>query len=152
MSGNGEATGSPVNTGEIQDGRFRKGRSGNPQGRPPGSRNRATLAAQALLDGEAEALMRAAIDRAKEGDATALRLCIARLVPMRRDRPISFAMPEIASAADAASAAAALIAGVAAGELAPAEAVELGKLVDGYVRALEASDFDERLKRLERAP
>jgi hypothetical protein len=152
MSGTGERT-APVNTENLQGGPFRKGHSGNPHGRPPGARNRATLVAEALLDGEVEAIMRAAIARAKEGDAAALRLCVGRLVPLRRDRSVSFAMPEIASPADAARAAAALIAGVAAGELTPAEAVDLGKLIDRYVLALEATDFDERLKRLEeRAP
>ncbi len=153
MSEIGELTRPPENTGGKQGGRFQKGRSGNPGGRPPGARNRTTMAMEALLDGEAEAIMRTAIGRAKEGDSTALRLCIERLAPARRDRCISFAVPPIATAADAATAAAALIAGVAAGELTPAEAGELGKLIDGYVRTLEATNFDSRLKRLEdRAP
>jgi hypothetical protein len=43
---------------------------GNP-GRPKGSRNKATLAAEALLDGEAEALTRKAIELALAGDVTA---------------------------------------------------------------------------------
>ena len=64
------------NSGAKQAGRFEKGRSGNPAGKPPGARNRATLAAEALLDGEAEALTRKAIERAKEGDSVALRLVL----------------------------------------------------------------------------
>src|SRR3974390_695778 len=42
--------------------RFEKGRSGTPAGRPPGLRNRATEAAELLLDGEAEALTRKAVE------------------------------------------------------------------------------------------
>jgi hypothetical protein len=61
-------------TDTKQGARFRKGQSGNPSGRPPGARNKTTLAAEALLDGEAEALTRKAIERALEGDTTALRL------------------------------------------------------------------------------
>jgi len=61
---------------------FKKGRpSPNPNGRPPGARNRTTLAAEALLDGEAEALTRKAIERALDGDPTALRICIDRILP-----------------------------------------------------------------------
>ena len=45
-------------------------RAGNP-GRPPGARNKATLAALALLEGEAEAITRRAIELAKAGDPTA---------------------------------------------------------------------------------
>jgi hypothetical protein len=53
---------------------FRPGQSGNPDGRPKGSRNKATLAMEALLDGEAEAITRKAIEKALEGDMTAIRL------------------------------------------------------------------------------
>ncbi|GMG81635.1 hypothetical protein LNKW23_08480 [Paralimibaculum aggregatum] len=43
---------------QVRDGagRWKKGISGNPSGRPRGARNHATTAAAALLDGEAEAL------------------------------------------------------------------------------------------------
>src|SRR5689334_5534051 len=75
-------------TGPKQDravsGRFRPGVSGNPAGRPRGSRNRATLIAQDLLDSDSEDLVKTAIKRAKKGDPVALRLCIERLMPPRR--------------------------------------------------------------------
>lgn len=62
-------------------GRFKPGQSGNPKGRPVGSRHKATLAAQELLDGEAQAITRKAIEKALEGDGIALRLCLERIVP-----------------------------------------------------------------------
>ena len=122
--------------------------AGNP-GRPKGARNKATLALEALLDGEAETLTRAAIDKALTGDTTALRLCLDRIAPPRRDRPVAFALPKLEEAADVVQAHAALVAAVAAGDLAPSEAAELSKLLDGYVRAIEAADIQERLTRLE---
>ena len=71
---------------------FEPGRSGNPGGRPRGSRNRSTQALEAILDGEAEALTRRAIEMALEGDGPAMRMCLDRLMPVRKDRPITFTL------------------------------------------------------------
>ena len=84
-----------------------------------------------LLDGEAEAIVRKAVEKAKEGDSIALRLCLERIVPPRRDRPISFALPTITT--DAMKATGALIAAVVSGEVTPSEAAELSKLIKGYL-------------------
>ena len=72
---------------EPQDSRWKKGQSGNPNGRAAGSRNRATLAIEALLEGEGEALTRKAIELAKAGDMTALRLCLDRLGAAAQRQP-----------------------------------------------------------------
>ena len=69
---------------ENRDHLFKPGQSGNPNGRPKGRRNRSTLAAAALLDGESEALTRRCIDLAMEGEPTALRLCLSRILPVKR--------------------------------------------------------------------
>jgi len=130
---------------------FKPGRSGNPQGRPKGARNRATVAAERLLDGEADALTRKAIELAKDGDTTALRLCIERILPARKDRPVSFDMPRIETVADSVKAAAAVASAVGDGNLTPMEAAELSKVLDGYTRAVETADFSDRLLRLEQA-
>ncbi len=108
------------------------------------------MAVEALLDGEAEAITRKAVELAKGGDLTALRLCLDRIAPPRKDRPVLFELPPVSSAADAAKAAAALLEAVAVGDLTPSEASELGKLIEAYVKALEATEFAERLAKLER--
>ena len=118
------------NTGKRQDTRFKPGHSGNPNGQPKGSLNATTLAAQALLDGEAEILTRKAIELAKGGDLAALRLCIDRLVPPRKDRPVSFDLPKIESARDAANAISAVLTAVSTGDLTPAEASDVTRLLD----------------------
>ena len=80
------------------EGRFRKGRSGNPKARPPGARNKATEIAEILLDGEAEALTRRAVELALAGEATALRLCLERIIPPRRGRPVQLGLPPVRNA------------------------------------------------------
>src|SRR3954451_23882984 len=130
---------------------FQKGQSGNPNGRPVGSRHKTTLAIDALLDGDAANLTRKAIELALGGDTVAMRLCLDRLAPVRKDRPVAFALPPIESTADVVKASAALLQAVASGELTPSEAAELGKLVEAHVRAIELTDVQARLEALERA-
>ena len=125
---------------------FAKGESGNSAGKPKGARHRVTLATEALLDGEAEGLTRKAIELALAGDGAALRLCLERILPIRRERPVRFQLPPSQSAADMI---AEIIKGVAAGEITPGEAAELAKLVETLVRAREASEFEQRLQKIE---
>ena len=129
---------------------FQKGQSGNPLGRPPGTRNKRTIAAEKLFDEDAEALTRVAIDLAKEGDMAALRLCMDRICAPNRHRPAAFNLPQLAVAADAVGAMATIVQAVADGELSPSEASELAKVVQGYSHALTTNDHDKRLAYLER--
>jgi hypothetical protein len=139
------------NTARKQRGKpFLPGQSGNLRGRPKGARNTTTRAVEALLDGEAEELTRKAIEIAKGGDLTALRLCLDRIVPPRKDRPITFDLPKIETAKDAASVMSAVLAAVAAGEMTPSDASEITRVLDGYVKAFEATELVERIERLER--
>ena len=128
---------------------FEKGRSGNPAGRPRGSRNRSKRFIEELLDGEAAALTRKAVALAFDGDPNALRLCVERILAPRRERPVQLDLPPIRNAADIAGAKAAITNAVTQGELTPGEAEGLGRLIETYLRAIEASDFDARLKAVE---
>ena len=133
------------------EGRFVKGQSGNPAGRAAGCRNKATRIAEALLDDDVEALTRKAVALALDGDPTAMRLCFDRIIAPRRARPVHLDLPPIVEAADIANAMAAITAAVAEGAITPGEGAEVGMVVETYLRALEASDFDRRLKVLEAA-
>lgn len=145
----------PEKTGQQQardgNGRFRPGRSGNPTGRPHGSRHRATLAAERLLDGEAEALTRKAIELALDGDLTALRLCLDRVIPARKSRPVDVALPKVAEAGDLPIMTSRLLEAISTGELSPGEALEIGKLADTHRAAIELADIEQRLAALEAA-
>lgn len=150
MSKSKNKLGAPIETTVAKQRRgFQPGQSGNPAGRPKGARNKTTLAVEALLDGEAEAISRKAIAMAKDGDMTAIRLCMDRIVPPRKDRPIPFPMPKMETAADAVKASAAVIAAVAEGELTPSEAAELTTMVEAFARTIEVADLETRLIALE---
>src|SRR6516164_1545105 len=79
---------------------FQKGQSGNPAGRPRGSRNKTTVVMQDLLEGEAEAIARKAIEMAKDGDMAAIRVCMDRLASIRRKDPVAFELPPVDKARD----------------------------------------------------
>jgi len=133
------------NNGRNTDGTFA---SGNP-GRQHGSRHKATRIVLALLDGEAEELTRKAVEMALDGDATALRLCLERIAPPRKDAPVQFEMPKMKGAEDAAQAAAVVLQSVAAGDLTPTEGAHVMALIETYRRTLETTEIEKRLKELE---
>ncbi|MGV2495046.1 DUF5681 domain-containing protein [Pelagerythrobacter aerophilus] len=137
----------PKDTGRKSDGTFAPGNTLG--GRPPGSRNKTTLAIEALLEGEHEALTRAAIGKALEGDTTALRLCLDRLAPPRKDSPVSFGLPQIKTAEDAVTASSALLAAVAAGEVTPDEAGRVMSLLTAHKALVETCDLEARISALE---
>ena len=138
------------NNGKTTEGRNADGTfaEGNP-GRPKGSRHKTSLAIEALLEGEAEGLTRKAIELAMEGDVTALRLCLERIAPARKDSPVSFTAPKMESAADAPKAMGAILDAVAQGELTPSEAASLSSLIDGFRRSLETQEMEQRITALE---
>jgi hypothetical protein len=132
-------------TGRDASGRFAEG---NP-GRPRGARHKATQAALALLDGEAEALTRKAVELALDGDGAALRMCLERIAPPRRDAPVQFDLPRMETARDAAKAAGAVLEAVALGELTPTEGAHVMALVETYRRTLETTELEARVAALE---
>jgi hypothetical protein len=135
------------NSGRNTDGTFAQGNSGKPRG----ARHRATQAALALLDGQAEALTRKAVDMALSGDGAALRLCLERITPPRRDAPVAFALPAMTCARDAAHAAAAVLGAVSEGELTPTEGAHVMGLVEAWRRTFETTEIEARLAALEGA-
>ena len=144
----GESTDKTV--GKQRGKPFEKGRSGNPNGRPEGSRNKATILAQALFDGQAEELIQKCIQMALEGDSTAMRLCIERLVPPRKDRPVNLDLPKMECVEDTVNAMAVISSGVAEGELTPSEGQVLSGMVENYRKAIETTELEERISNLEK--
>ena len=128
---------------------YKKGESGNPSGRVLGSRNRVTMAVEALLGGEAEALSRKAIQLALAGDTTALRLCLERIAAPRKGRPITLSIGDIKHLNDLSTVQASVVAGLAQGELTPEEAADVACVLEKLGQAWERRDLEARIRQLE---
>ena len=135
------------NNGRSTDGRFGKGNAG----RPRGARNKATQAIEALLEGEAEGLTRKAVELALGGDVTALKLCLDRIAPPRKDRPIRIDLPQASNAQETVALSEAILRQVAQGELTPLEAQPVMAMVEQYRRIMETAELEHRISELERA-
>ena len=134
-----------MKNGRITAGKFSAGNSG----RSKGSRNKATLAIESLLEGQAEALTQTAVHKALEGDSIALRLCMERIAPAPKDQPVSFNLPKMSNALDASEAAGRVLEAVSEGDLTPIEATCVMGLIDSYRRTLELTDIETRIAALE---
>ncbi len=124
---------------------FRPGQSGNPAGRPRGSRNRRTVIVEKLLDDSAGALTTAAITQATGGDPAALRACMDRVAPRPRHRALDFDLPGLAALSDTPVAISAIAQGLAHGELDLDEAAALLRAVREFTLALAAVARDRRM-------
>jgi hypothetical protein len=139
----------PNKTGRQSDGRFSPGNCANPSGRPRGSLNKATLLAQALIDGEGEQIVRKTLELAKAGDGAALRIVMDRLLPPRKDRHVEFQLRSVTDAQTAAAAISELIDAVAGGQLSASEAEGLAGLIERRARLSELAEIEMRLRALE---
>lgn len=133
------------NAGKTRGKPFEKGNSGRPQG----SRNKTTLAVEELLEGEAEALTRKAIERALEGDIPAIKICLDRIAPVRKGRAVAFDLPEEMNLKNLADTTALLIRTVAAGDMTPEEAQAVAALLETHRKAVESQELEDRITRLE---
>jgi hypothetical protein len=117
--------------------KFQPGQSGNPGGRPAGSLNKKTLAVQAAFEEKAQEIVDNVIERAKNGDLTAERLVMERMVPTARNRQFAIALPVIKTADDADAALAVVMDELATGKLAVHEVSSLLLAIDRALRVAE---------------
>ena len=137
--------------GRTPDGRFAPGHTGNPKGRAPGSRNKATQAALALMEGQLEQITQTLVDAALGGDLTAIRLILERLVPPCKEKalpPIS--LPPVPDAQSLPKLTAAILGAVADGCITPGEGQALAALASTHAKNLELAELEQRIAALER--
>ncbi|MET4752561.1 DUF5681 domain-containing protein [Bradyrhizobium sp. RT11b] len=137
------------NRAKTGGGKFQKGKSGNPSGRKPGSRNKKTLMLEHMSDDDRVAIVSKIIRQAKRGDRLSQKMIVDRIEPPRKGRAAPFALPAIKTAGDVVTALEAVTAAMAAGLLSPAEAVEIAGVVELQRRAIEATQMEARLKTIE---
>ena len=107
------------------------------------------MLAEKLMEDDAENIVRAVVNAAKAGDPTAMRLCIERLVPVRKGRPVTFDLPPVKTVADIAGAVGELARAMAAGELTTDEASAAASVIEMHRRAIETAEIELRLQKLE---
>jgi len=140
---------SPDKARRDQGGRFQRGRSGNPSGKPPGTRNKTLVLLDKIGEESAEAVVRAIIESALAGDTKAGALLLERIWPARRGRPITLNLPAIRTAADVTAAMSAVSAAVSDGELSAEEGQSIAALFEAQRRAIETVELEARLAALE---
>lgn len=128
---------------------FKPGQSGNPKGKPPGTRHQLTLLAEGLMSKDVAGVVRRVVKSAREGDMVAAKLILDRLSPVRKGRLIAITMPPIATASDVAVALSQIIASVAVGELTPDEAGTIASLIELKRKAIETVELESRLQEIE---
>jgi hypothetical protein len=118
-------------------------------GRPTGSRNKATQAAQGLLSEYAEPITKKCLTMAMQADSTAMRLVMERILPARRSAPLQFKLPKMKSLSDIPKGAQAILTAIAKGQLTMDEGDRLMALLERYGRVLETTGILPRLEALE---
>lgn len=134
----------------VQNSRFEKGKSCNPAGRPRGSRNKTSLLMEQLLEDQAEQLLKKAIASALEGNTHALRLCLDRLIPRCKDRPIDFEMPRCESYEEICDAVAKIFEAIGSGQITPSEGEKLVNILTFQFQVAVGADLEARLEIIER--
>jgi hypothetical protein len=119
------------------------------KGRPDGSRNKVTLACEELMEGEGEAITRQAIDMAKEGDHFAMKLCMDRFYPPRRERRLKLDLPEIHAAGDVQAAFQIVLQALAKGDIDTGQAEHVTKVLEFGRKSIETHDLANRIAELE---
>jgi hypothetical protein len=116
------------------------------RGRPRGSRNKSTAAAQELFGENAADVIRKCLRMAKQGDPMAMRLCMERILPARKSPPVRFKLPRIRSVADLAGAMDSIMQAIAKGRLTPGEGQQILADMEYSRSVLETEELSASLQ------
>ncbi|MGC1408953.1 MAG: DUF5681 domain-containing protein [Acetobacteraceae bacterium] len=128
---------------------YRRGESGNPQGKPRGVRNRATQLLDKMAESDAADVLHTVIERAKQGDMAAAAMLMARVWPPRKGRAVAFDLPPLAKPDDLVAAFSMVVQAVGSGLLTPDEGQAVGALLEMQRKAIELTDLEARVSALE---
>lgn len=126
---------------------FEPGKSGNPAGKPRGAKDKRT-ALRALLEPHAKKLVRKAVALALDGDTTALRICIDRLIPPIKARDQHSGVGPLIG--DVSEQGRAVLTALAEGRITPDEAATIMQAVSAQARIIEVAELERRIAELEK--
>lgn len=138
----------PDKTDEKQ-GKFQKGHSGNPFGRPKGVKNKAVLLAEKLFENEIEEICRQAIELAKKGNIQAIKIVLDRIFPPRKETPVTIDLPVMKASKDILEAINQVTLAICCGKISPSDGETLSRIIERQAKAIELNEFEQRLKTLE---
>ncbi|CAJ3303158.1 Uncharacterised protein [Burkholderia pseudomallei] len=125
---------------------FKKGQSGNPAGKPRGTRDKRTALRELLLPHAAD-LVAKAVELAKGGDTTALRICIDRCIPAIKAKDAPVDLPDLTGSL--AEQGEAVMRAMARGRITPDEANAVMQVISAQARIIEVDELEKRLAVLE---
>lgn len=128
--------------------RFKPGQSGNPAGKPRGTKHASTVLREAIT-ADLPGILAALRDKALEGDTAAASLLLSRCLPPLR--PQSEPEPIIVGGDGLVARADAIAEAAVRGDISPTIAAELMQMLSGQARVLEVAELAERISRLEMA-
>lgn len=128
---------------------FQAGRSGNPAGKPKGTRHHATLLADQLLANDIEAVVAKVVKAAKAGNMSAAKLILDRVAPPRKGRPTAIALPDVSTPNGVTTALAAVVRAMADGMISTDEAAAVAAVIETQRRAIETEQLQVRLLAIE---
>ena len=142
----------PSNSSVVKKGKkgFKPGLSGNPAGRPNGSKNKLTLLAQKLLENGAEEIITAIIEKAKAGDSTAQRLCMERIMPPMRSSVIQINLPKLETPQGILKGYDVLFDALGKGDLTLEELDRLSDILENKRKAIETVILAEEMERIKK--
>ncbi len=128
---------------------FIKGQSGNPKGKPKGVRHTATQITYALIEGNLQEVLETVVERAKNGDMTACRMILDKVLPNTKDRPVTIDLPPIKDLNGVGLAQAEILQAVATGSITPNEGERMAAIIEARRRSIETIDLEARISQLE---
>lgn len=128
--------------------RFKAGNK-HGKGRPCGSRNRVTLAAENIFENEAGTIARQAVDMALQGHPQMIKLILERCVPIKKSSPVKLeGMPTVDTVETAGKAAEFILQSIASGKVSPLDGEILSRVLDKRLHALQITEIERELKEL----
>lgn len=141
--------GTENSTGNQRGKPFKPGQSGNPSGKPRGTRNRTTILLEKIMFDDAADVTRKVIEAAKGGDMQAARMLLDRVSPVPKGRRLPISLPDLETASDVVRAHAATISAMSSGAISPDEASVIAGVLEAKRRAIETVELEVRIKALE---